>query len=93
MRLRYGSLAALALAAFVLLAPGRAAAHVGVFVGAYPGYAYPYGYPYPYAYPYYPAPYYYTEPTPPPGFVRGHWEWRTDGYGRRYPAWVPAHLD
>lgn len=92
MRLGYGSFAALALAASLLLAPAGARAHVGVFVGGgYPGYYYPYAYPY--ADPYYPYPYYYTEPTPPPGFVAGHWEWRKDAYGRQVPVWVPAHLD
>lgn len=87
---RLGSFGAAALVAAFLVAgsPSPASARVHVFIGAglpYPYYAYPY-YPYP-PYPYvaYPA-------VPPPGWVPGHWEYRYDPYGRRYPVWVPPHL-
>ncbi|MFI5396175.1 MAG: hypothetical protein ACHQ9S_11645 [Candidatus Binatia bacterium] len=98
----------LALAAFSLVllgvfaAPARA--HVHVFVGGafgVPIYPYPYIRPYPYvsAYPYPAYPVYNgyaligpPAGIPPPGWVRGHWAWRHAGWGRRFRAWVPAHL-
>jgi hypothetical protein len=84
----------LALAA-VLAAVTPAAAHwrAGVFIGAYP-YPYPWPYyPYYYAYyPYVPYGYYYDYPTPPPGWVPGHWELRDDGSGHKVRVWVPTHL-
>lgn len=89
--MRFGSIAALALAALMLITPGRAHAHVRVVVGG--RFGVPFVAPYPVYY--YPAPYpyyYYTEPVPPPGFVPGRWEWRTDRYGGRIRVWVPAHL-
>ena len=51
---------------------------------AYPVYAYP---PYPYAYPYPVSP-----ALPPPGWEAGHWEWRTNRWGRRVEVWIPPHL-
>jgi hypothetical protein len=51
---------------------------------AYPVYAYP---PYPYAYPYPVSP-----AIPPPGWEPGHWEWRTNRWGRRVEVWIPPHL-
>src|SRR5579884_4146211 len=50
-------------------------------------------YPYYYAYyPYVPYGYYYDYPTPPPGWVPGHWELRDDGSGHKVRVWVPTHL-
>ena len=69
-----------------------AAARVHVFVGGAFGVpVYPYAYPYPY--PYYYAPAYPGPVAPPAPWVPGHWEWRYDQWGRRYRAWVPAHLE
>jgi len=69
-----------------------AAAHTRVFIGGVigvPSVVYPY--PYPLAYP---SPYVVYGPpeVPPPGFEAGHWEWRTDPYGRPLQVWVPSHL-
>ena len=84
----------LGLGVLLLSMPAPASAHARVFVGGVFGFPGPY--PYPYAYPYYypyPAPYPWAYPdTPPPGWVPGRWEWRSDQWGRRYPAWIPAHL-
>src|SRR5262249_11469622 len=72
-----------------------AAAHVQVLVGGvvgFPAYsAYPYQYVSPYPYPYW-APYPYVEDVPPPGWVAGHWEVRSDPWGRAVRVWVPGHL-
>ena len=81
--------------ALVLSAAAPVRAHVGVFVGVGPGWGYPgpYPYAYPYPYPYYaPYPYAYPAAVAPPGWVPGRWEWRYDPWGRRYRAWIPAHL-
>jgi len=83
---------ALAIVAVLFLAASPAAANVHVFVGgvvgfpAYPVYPYPYVYAYPYPYPYY------FEDVPPPGWVTGHWEVRSDPWGRAVRVWVPGHL-
>lgn len=85
-----------AILAVLLVSGSPAAAHVHVFVGgvvgfpAYPAYSYPYVYPY-YPYPYW-APYPYGEDVPPPGWVAGHWEVRSDQWGRAVQVWVPGHL-
>lgn len=87
---------ALALATALLMAASPAAAHVSFFVGgvvgfpAYPAPYYPY-YPSPYVYPY-PAPFPYFEDVPPPGWVAGQWEVRSDPWGRAVRVWVPGHL-
>lgn len=73
-----------------------ASAHVRVFLGfGLPVYPYPYAYSYapppgppcyaPYPYVAYGAPV-------PPGWVRGHWGWRADPWGRRIRVWAPRHL-
>jgi len=82
----------LALTAALAAAATPAAAHVSVFVGGVVGFP-PYPIPYPYAYPHYPAPYpYAVEEVPPPGWVAGHWEVRSDPWGRPVRVWVPGHL-
>ena len=84
----------LALALLSVAAPATAGTRV--FIGGafgvpygYPGYYAPYAYPYPY--PVYPGVGY--GGTPPPGWVPSRWEWRYDAAGRRYQAWIPAHLE
>jgi hypothetical protein len=86
--------------ALLLGAAAPAAAGTRVFIGgafgfpgpyAYPGGYYPYPYAYPYPYPAYPGVGY--GGAPPAGWVPGHWEWRYDPAGRRYQAWIPAHLE
>ena len=82
----------LVLTAALAAAASPAAAHVSVFVGGVVGFP-SYPIPYPYAYPYYPAPYpYAVEDVPPPGWVAGHWEVRSDPSGRPVRVWVPGHL-
>jgi hypothetical protein len=91
---------AVSVAAALLVLSGAApvSAHGRVVIGAgigFPVYAYPYAYPYPYPY-YYSYPYVGPSPwvdyAPPPGWLPGQFEWRYDPSGRRYRAWVPAHL-
>jgi hypothetical protein len=86
------SLGAIILLGLLLSIAQPAEARVHVFIGGtfgvpvYPYYAPPAYYPYP-------APYPYAYPAPPPGaWAPGHWEWRTDGWGRPYKVWVPPYL-
>jgi len=82
----------MALALMGVAAPHVAQARVRVFVGGAIGVPFP-AYPYPYPYYYYPpAPYLGPYEAPPAAWVPGHWEWRYDPWGRRYRAWVPAHI-
>ncbi|MFN8543820.1 MAG: hypothetical protein U0807_06405 [Candidatus Binatia bacterium] len=65
---------------------------IGLGVPAYPYYYPPPVYYPPVAYPYPPAYSYYPAPYAPPGFVAGHWEYRTNRWGRTVEVWIPPHL-
>jgi hypothetical protein len=98
-RSRWRATVALATALAPLVLARSAAAGARVFFGGWVGppvIGLPYPYPYPYPFPYYPSVYagypQVAPPSPPPGWVAGHWEVRQDPSGQSLRVWVPSYL-